>query len=202
MRFRVAFATSTGYQIDRHFGATDRFDIYEVDREAGVHERVDTRMVDRACQNHQHNSGRMEAVAEEISDCNAVFAEAIGGGAREILEKYNIEPIEMEKSVFQVLSALEKSRIALIDTRYLQQEKKRRETVTGKSMARFHELSATHPCMSHGANMTKGRIHLPVSPKCNIGCKFCTRRVDKSVVRPGVTSLVLNLEIRWRQKMQ
>lgn len=194
MRFRVAFATSTGYQIDRHFGATDRFDIYEVDREAGVHERVDTRMVDRACQNHQHNSGRMEAVAEEISDCNAVFAEAIGGGAREILEKYNIEPIEMEKSVFQVLSALEKSRIALIDTRYLQQEKKRRETVTGKSMARFHELSATHPCMSHGANMTKGRIHLPVSPKCNIGCKFCTRRVDKSVVRPGVTSLVLKPE--------
>ena len=42
--------------------------------------------------------------------------------------------------------------------------------------------------------MTAGRLHLPVSPVCNIGCKFCTRAYNKSEIKPGVTSLVLKPE--------
>ncbi|MFT4145621.1 MAG: radical SAM protein [Mobilitalea sp.] len=40
--------------------------------------------------------------------------------------------------------------------------------------------------------MTKGRLHLPVSPTCNIGCRFCKRRFNKSEQRPGVTARLLN----------
>ena len=48
-----------------------------------------------------------------------------------------------------------------------------------------------HPCF--GDNHKKnGRIHLPVAPRCNIKCRFCTRRHDcANESRPGVTSRIL-----------
>lgn len=36
-----------------------------------------------------------------------------------------------------------------------------------------------------------GRIHLPVSPGCNIACRFCDRAVNDVEERPGVTSKVI-----------
>ena len=42
--------------------------------------------------------------------------------------------------------------------------------------------------------MTAGRVHLPVSPVCNISCRFCTRGFNKSEIKPGVSSLVLKPE--------
>jgi Predicted Fe-S oxidoreductases len=56
---------------------------------------------------------------------------------------------------------------------------------------RFEKISNQHPCFSGKANMTKGRIHLPVSPACNIQCKFCKRNFNKFEQRPGVTSKLL-----------
>ncbi len=194
MRIRAAFATSIGFKVDRHFGAADRFDIYEVDTETQAYEKVDMRLVDRACLEHKHNDGRMRQVAETISDCNVVFAECIGGGAREVLLKYDVEPIEMEQSVLKILQAMLKSKVAIVDPRFLEKEKERKKTITADSLSNFKHLEKTHPCMSHDAHISRGRIHLPVSPKCNIGCKFCTRKIDKSVIRPGVSSLVLKPE--------
>lgn len=52
-------------------------------------------------------------------------------------------------------------------------------------------LAKQHPCLSREANGTKGRIHLPVSPTCNIQCRFCKRSLNKEEQRPGVTSKVL-----------
>jgi len=50
-----------------------------------------------------------------------------------------------------------------------------------------------HPCFSAKAHRTHGRIHLPVAPKCNLGCNFCNRRFDcVNESRPGVTSTVLS----------
>ena len=52
-------------------------------------------------------------------------------------------------------------------------------------------LTEKHPCFGkhgHGAN---GRIHLPVSPGCNIECKFCNRRINDYENRPGVASTVI-----------
>ncbi len=55
----------------------------------------------------------------------------------------------------------------------------------------FEKISNRHPCFGGGANKTKGRVHLPVSPVCNIHCKFCKRSFNKFEQRPGVTAKLL-----------
>lgn len=54
------------------------------------------------------------------------------------------------------------------------------------------ELQKHHPCFATGAKSNKGRIHLPVSPGCNIGCYFCKRDFNDTENRPGVASGVLS----------
>lgn len=56
------------------------------------------------------------------------------------------------------------------------------------------KISQVHPCFGGKANVTKGRIHLPVSPACNIQCKFCKRSINKLENRPGVTGQLLTPE--------
>jgi nitrogen fixation protein NifB len=52
-----------------------------------------------------------------------------------------------------------------------------------------------HPCFDAGSHCSVGRIHLPVAPRCNIKCKFCSRKHDcANENRPGVTSKILNPE--------
>ena len=56
------------------------------------------------------------------------------------------------------------------------------------------ESAATkkHPCYTKKAHHTHGRVHLPVAPKCNVQCGFCSRKFDCiNESRPGVTSSVL-----------
>ena len=50
-----------------------------------------------------------------------------------------------------------------------------------------------HPCFG-GCKLNKGRIHLPVSPGCNIECRFCSRKINDDEQRPGVTSAVIRPE--------
>ena len=53
--------------------------------------------------------------------------------------------------------------------------------------------SNTHPCFDADARHQYGRVHLPVAPKCNLGCNFCNRKFDcLNESRPGVTSKVLS----------
>lgn len=48
-----------------------------------------------------------------------------------------------------------------------------------------------HPCFGGNHHKT-GRMHLPVAPKCNIKCGYCTRKHDcANESRPGVTSQIL-----------
>lgn len=58
----------------------------------------------------------------------------------------------------------------------------------------FLELTKTHPCFSVGAKMNKGRVHLPVSPGCNISCRFCDRQLNDIDNRPGVASAIITPE--------
>jgi nitrogen fixation protein NifB len=58
---------------------------------------------------------------------------------------------------------------------------------------KYDILRNSHPCFGeHKKN--KGRIHLPVSPSCNIQCKFCDRKINDEEQRPGVTSKVITPE--------
>jgi nitrogen fixation protein NifB len=55
------------------------------------------------------------------------------------------------------------------------------------------ELTKKHPCFDKTAAGKVARIHLPVAPKCNIQCKYCSRKYDcVNETRPGVTSAVLS----------
>jgi nitrogen fixation protein NifB len=50
-----------------------------------------------------------------------------------------------------------------------------------------------HPCFDADAHCSTGRIHLPVAPRCNIKCKYCSRKHDcANENRPGVTSKIIN----------
>ena len=57
---------------------------------------------------------------------------------------------------------------------------------------KYAHLAKNHPCLGHAPN--KGRLHLPVSPACNIKCRFCTRAFNDSEDRPGVTKQILTVE--------
>ncbi|MDR2191788.1 MAG: radical SAM protein [Endomicrobium sp.] len=53
------------------------------------------------------------------------------------------------------------------------------------------KVSALHPCFNAEAHNKYGRLHLPVSPACNIQCRFCKRTFNKTEDRPGVASGIL-----------
>lgn len=57
----------------------------------------------------------------------------------------------------------------------------------------YEALQQSHPCFG-GQKNNVGRIHLPVSPGCNIACRFCERVINDTEQRPGVTSKVLKPE--------
>lgn len=54
----------------------------------------------------------------------------------------------------------------------------------------YKNLQKSHPCFG-GHKNNVGRIHLPVSPGCNIACRFCDRVINDIEERPGVTSKVI-----------
>lgn len=57
----------------------------------------------------------------------------------------------------------------------------------------YKDLQNSHPCFG-GHKNNAGRIHLPVSPGCNIACRFCDRTINDVEERPGVTSKVLGVD--------
>lgn len=58
----------------------------------------------------------------------------------------------------------------------------------------FDHLVKKHPCFNGAAHSKYGRIHLPVSPACNIQCRFCKRGFNKHEQRPGVSRALLTPE--------
>lgn len=57
----------------------------------------------------------------------------------------------------------------------------------------YQDLQKSHPCFG-GHKHNAGRIHLPVSPGCNIACRFCNRAINDEEDRPGVSSKVITPE--------
>jgi nitrogen fixation protein NifB len=63
-----------------------------------------------------------------------------------------------------------------------------------KKIANFDHLIKQHPCFNGEAHFKYGRLHLPVSPDCNIQCRFCKRGFNKFENRPGVSRVLLTPE--------
>jgi nitrogen fixation protein NifB len=57
----------------------------------------------------------------------------------------------------------------------------------------FPALEGRHPCFSTTAqgHSRAARLHLPVSPGCNIDCAFCIRDFNRRDQRPGVATRLL-----------
>jgi nitrogen fixation protein NifB len=66
----------------------------------------------------------------------------------------------------------------------------------GFRQAAFPGLEGKHPCFSTTAagHAQSARLHLPVSPGCNITCQFCRRDFNRSEQRPGVATRLLTPE--------
>jgi len=58
-------------------------------------------------------------------------------------------------------------------------------------MKTFEELKTSHPCFAVGAKTNKGRVHLPVSPGCNISCNFCKINYNDTENRPAVANQII-----------
>jgi nitrogen fixation protein NifB len=55
------------------------------------------------------------------------------------------------------------------------------------------EAIQQHPCYSSDAHSRYGRIHVPVAPRCNIQCNYCTRKFAcPNENRPGVSTQVVS----------
>lgn len=57
--------------------------------------------------------------------------------------------------------------------------------------SRFAHITKAHPCFNEKVHDKVGRAHVPVAPKCNIYCNFCTRNINDEENRPGVTSCIM-----------
>lgn len=54
-----------------------------------------------------------------------------------------------------------------------------------------------HPCFSETAHSKYGRIHLPVAPKCNLGCNYCERLIggpSYHSYRPAICTEIITPE--------
>ncbi len=60
--------------------------------------------------------------------------------------------------------------------------------------SKFAHITRVHPCFNEKMHDKVGRIHVPIAPKCNIQCNFCTRDINKCEVRPGVASRVMTVD--------
>ena len=62
--------------------------------------------------------------------------------------------------------------------------------------AAFPALEGRHPCFSSTpeGHARSARLHLPVSPGCNITCRFCQRAFNRTEHRPGVAARLLTPE--------
>ncbi|HWR30307.1 MAG TPA: radical SAM protein [Negativicutes bacterium] len=65
------------------------------------------------------------------------------------------------------------------------------DEINRENAGTYDHLVKKHPCFNGEAHAKYGRIHLPVSPACNIQCRFCKRGFNKSENRPGVSAGIL-----------
>lgn len=57
--------------------------------------------------------------------------------------------------------------------------------------SKFAHITKAHPCFNEKMHDKVGRAHVPIAPKCNIFCNFCTRDLNNEEIRPGVASCVM-----------
>jgi nitrogen fixation protein NifX len=101
----VAFTSSDGKTIDRHFGQTESFDVWEVNREQAVF--CGTRTADAEALAREED--KSNARANLLADCKIVYTMQIGGPAAAKLVSRRIQPMKTntETPITEVIDKLQ-----------------------------------------------------------------------------------------------
>ncbi|MDR0706660.1 MAG: radical SAM protein [Treponema sp.] len=174
---RLAFASNDRVFVSQHFGHCRNFVIVDINEETYGYAVVGMRKNDAPCNQGGHDEGTFEKSVLLISDCNVLFVLKAGNYAKQRLQLKGVQVLEKPGFIEDLIAEYIK---------YLKRPLFRR--------LRRREVIDDHPCFSAKAHNTKGRLHLPVSPVCNIQCRFCTRARNTDENRPGVAAGVLRPE--------
>ena len=60
--------------------------------------------------------------------------------------------------------------------------------------SKFAHITKVHPCYNEKLHDKVGRVHVPIAPKCNIGCNFCIRSINTEEDRPGVAGSIMDAD--------
>jgi nitrogen fixation protein NifB len=171
---RLAFASNDDVFVSQHFGHSLRFTIVELDEVSYSWRYLEKRENKAPCQFGEHDNDKLEGSVALISDCKVLFAVKVGNYAKARLNLAGVRVLEKPGFIDELMDGY----INYLK-RPLYGSFKRREVIDD------------HPCFSEKAHNKKGRLHLPVSPACNIQCRFCSRARNTEENRPGVASGIL-----------
>ena len=173
---RVAFASNDGVFVSQHLGHSRKFVIADINEISYEYSFAEVRGNDAPCKLGEHDEVKFENSIALISDCKVLFAVKVGNFAKSRLQINGVQVLEKSGFIEELL-------VEYIG--YL-----KRPLFGGRKR---RDIMDDHPCFSVKAHNTKGRLHLPVSPTCNIQCRFCVRARNTDENRPGVAVGVLNL---------
>ena len=171
---RLAFASNDGVFVSQHFGHSLRFIVVELDEVSYSWRYLEKRENQAPCQNGEHDKDKLEVSISLISDCKVLFTVKAGNYAKGRLRLAGIKVLERPGFIDELMNGY---------INYL------KRPLYGSFKRR--ELLDDHPCFSEKAHNKKGRLHLPVSPACNIQCRFCSRARNTEENRPGVSAGIL-----------
>lgn len=113
------------------------------------------------------------------------------GAQRQIFTGYNGSAFFIDNTANVILAHKEES---FREEAFQKYYKKGGEKTVSTSENNIDQKTLSHPCYNSGAH-EYARMHIPVAPKCNISCNYCSRKYDcPNESRPGVTSEVLTPE--------
>lgn len=119
------------------------------------------------------------------------------GGQRQVITGYNGSAFLIDSVANAILEHIQNTyRQKAYDDFYLPFVEMENKNKSVEKPSNKVELSKnktyTHPCF--GDNAYKfARMHIPIAPKCNISCNYCSRKYDcANESRPGVTSEVIS----------
>jgi nitrogen fixation protein NifB len=163
--------------VAQHFGRARRFVIVTINEKDYSWDFLETRENEAPCGLGEHDEEKFSRSVALVADCKALFAVKAGPRARTRLNAAGIQVLEKPGYIDELAGEY---------IRYL-----KRPLFGGRKR---RDVLDDHPCFSEKAHNSKGRLHLPVSPACNIQCRFCTRSRNHDEQRPGVAAGLLKPE--------
>jgi len=102
---RVAFATSDMRQVDQHFGAAESFALYAVDLKRAILVEA----IEFGAPAMDGNEDKLAAKIAALDGCIAVYCQAVGASAMNLLRAKGIQPVKVSPGtpVAELIAALQ-----------------------------------------------------------------------------------------------